>query len=89
MAKGKDERHNTNRKVDFNSMYLEKARQKLESSGRITGYDTPTEDHMSYQLIESTAQDMMDDDAYDSEQVAKDNDGVEAPRKFDKNTDGW
>ena len=89
MAKGKDERHNVNRKVDFNSMYLEKARQKLEGSGRITGYDTPTEDHMSYQLIESTAQDMMDDDAYDSEQVAKDNDGVEAPRKFDKNTDGW
>lgn len=88
MADGKDERFNTNRQVSFDT-YLEKARQKLESSGRITGYDTPLEDHMSYQLIETTAQDMLDDDAYESEQVAKDNDGVEAPRKFDKNTDGW
>ena len=89
MAKGKDERHNINRKVDFNSMYLEKARQKLEGSGRIPSYDTPLDDHMNYDLIESVAQDMMDDDAYESEQTAKDNDGVEAPRKFDKNTDGW
>lgn len=89
MARGKNEEFNTNRKVDFNSMYLEKARQKLESSGRITGYDTPIEDHMSYQLIEATAQDMMDDDAYDAEQTAKDNDGVTAPSTFDKNTDGW
>lgn len=88
MANGNDERFNTNRQVSFDT-YLEKARQKLESSGRITGYDTPLEDHMSYQLIETTAQDMLDDDAYESEQVAKDNDGVEAPRKFDKNTDGW
>ena len=88
MAKGNDERFNTNRQVSFDT-YLEKARQKLESSGRITGYDTPLEDHMSYQLIETTAQDMLDDDAYDSEQVAKDNDGVTAPSTFDKNTDGW
>ena len=89
MAKGDDERHNKNRKVDFESVYLEKARQKLESSGRIPSYDTPLEDHMNYSLIETVAQDMMDDDAYLSEQVAKDNDGVDAPRKFDKNTDGW
>ncbi len=89
MAKGDDERHNNNRKVDFESVYLQKARQKLESSGHITSYDTPLEDHMSYRLIEAVAQDMMDDDAYESEQVARDNDGVNAPRKFDKNTDGW
>jgi hypothetical protein len=89
MANGKDERYNTNRKVDFNSIYLEKARQKLESSGRIPSYDTPLDDHKNYDLIESVAQDMMNDDAYEAEQTAKDNDGVEAPRKFDKNTDGW
>jgi len=89
MAKGDDERHNQNRKVDFDSIYLEKARQKLESSGRIPSYDVPLQDHMNYSLIESVAQDMMDDDAYSAEQVAKDNDGVEAPRTFDKNTDGW
>jgi len=89
MTKGNDERHNQNRKVDFDSIYLEKARQKLESSGHIPSYDVPLQDHMKYSLIEAVAQDMMDDDAYSAEQVAKDNDGVEAPRTFNKNTDGW
>jgi len=89
MAKGNDERHNKNRKVDFDSIYLVKARRKLEQSGHITTYDTPLEDHKDFRMIEATAQDMMDDDAYEAEQIAKDNDGVEAPRKFNKNTNGW
>lgn len=89
MTNGKDERYNKNRAVDFDSIYLEKARQKLESSGRIPSYDVPLQDHMNYRLIEAVAQDMMDDDAYSAEQVAKENDGVEAPRTFNKNTDGW
>lgn len=89
MTKGDDERYNPNRKVDFYSIYLEKARQKLERHGHIPSYDVPLEDHMDFRLIELVAQDMMDDDAYTAEQVAKENDGVEAPRTFDKNTDGW
>lgn len=84
-----DTRYHPNRKVDMESVYLQKARRKLESSGRITSYDTPIDDHMDYELIQSTADDMLQEDASESYEVAKDNDGVDTPRDRKKEQYGY
>ena len=81
MANGKDERHNSNRKVSKEA----KAMTTFDMGGGAT-----VQRMLSPELqkdLEKTKSD--ESDAESAYKVAMDNDGVDAPREFDKNTDGW
>lgn len=74
MANGKDERHNSNRKVSKKTM---------------TTFDMGGGATVQRMLSPDLQKDLEQEDAESAYNVAMDNDGVDTPQKFDKNTDGW
>ena len=95
MAKGIDERHNSNRKVTkeaLGSRYAEigvgfgddpRTQKDIAEQQAMWGNINPAEIASNVSELDEES------DAESAYRVAMDNDGVDAPREFDKNTDGW
>ena len=91
MANGKDERHNSNRKVTKEALgnrYAEigvdpRVKEAIANEQAMWGNINPAE------IASNVSESDEESDAESAYRVAMDNDGVDAPRKFDKNTDGW
>jgi len=95
MVDGKDERHNSNRKVTREALgnrYAEigvgfgddpRVQKDIAEQKEMWGNINPAE--IASQVSELDEE----SDAESAYRVAMDNDGVDTPQKFDKNTDGW
>lgn len=95
MAKGKDERHNSNRKVTreaLGSRYAEigvgfgddpRVKEAIANEQAMWGNINPAEIASNVSELDEES------DAESAYRVAMDNDGVDTPKKFDKNTEGW
>jgi hypothetical protein len=83
MANGKDERHNPNRKPITRADRTSDVTFDMGGGARIERILSPDlQKHLEYTKREES-------DAESAYRVAMDNDGVDTPQKFDKNTDGW
>lgn len=83
MAKGKDERDNPNRRPITRANRISDVTFDMAGGARIERILSPDlQKDLEYTKREEA-------DANSAYKVAMDNDGVDTPKKFDKNTEGW